>query len=213
MLVFLLQGWLVPNYDARRMSISELALSPMGWIHIANIILYGVLILVFASGLAAEFPTGKASKAGPILLSIIGIAAIGSGIFVTEPTSMPPTEWAWHGWVHVGFALVAFLLFPVVAVVFYRRFRKEAAWRSLAGWSLLVAVVTGLLSITMMFGPGVPGMQAFMLEWSGGVQRLNTIVFNTWLIALAAKLYERSQLADASDARYEEPMDAISNQR
>jgi hypothetical membrane protein len=213
MIVFLLQGWFASNYDPRRMSISELALTSSGWIHIANMILLGATELVFARGLAAEFPTGKASKAGPILLSIIGICAIGSGIFVTEPTAIPTTEWAWHGWVHIGFAMVAFVLFPILAVVYYRRFREEAEWRSLAGWSLLVALVTTLLLVLLFFGPGIPGVQGFMMEWSGVLQRLDTIIFNGWLVAVALKLYERSQLADASDAHYEEPLRGVPNQR
>jgi hypothetical protein len=65
MLVFLVQGWLQPGYDPRRMTISELALDPGGWIHIANMIFFGLTTLLLARGLAAEFPTGKASKAGP----------------------------------------------------------------------------------------------------------------------------------------------------
>jgi hypothetical protein len=213
MVMFLLQGWLRADYDPRRMSISELALGPYGWVQILNFIVLGASLLVFARGLAAEFPTGKASKAGPILLAITGICAIGSAIFVTEPTAMPPTEWAWHGWVHIVFALVAFVIWPILAIVFYRRFRQEPEWRPYAGWSLLVAVVTTILLLTMIFGPGVPGGQNFISEWSGVLQRLNTIVFNSWLLALALKLYDRSQLVDTSDAHYEETMRGASNPR
>jgi hypothetical protein len=172
-----------------------------------------VLILVFARGLAAEFPTGKASKAGPILLSIIGIGAIGSGIFITEPVSMPPNEWAWHGWVHVAFATIAFLLFPVLPIVYYRRFREEPAWRAFAGWSLLVAVVNAILFVITFIGAGVPNTQGFVTEWAGALQRLNTSVLNTWLVALAVNLYERSQVAEARDARHEEPAGGVSNPR
>jgi hypothetical membrane protein len=213
MVMFMLLGWIAPNYDPRRTAISELALTPIGWLHIVNFVLYGVLILVFARGLAAEFPTGKASKAGPLLLSIIGIGAIGSGLFVTEPASMPPSEWAWHGWVHVGFATIAFLLFPVLPLVYYRRFRQEPAWRSFAGWSLLVAVVNAVLFVITFIGAGVPGTQGFVKEWAGVLQRLNTSVLNTWLVALAVQLYARSQHAPALDRRYEEPVDGVRNPR
>jgi hypothetical protein len=205
----MLLGWLAPDYDPQRMTISELALTSVGWLHILNFILYGVLILLFARGLAAEFPTGKASKAGPILLAIIGIGAIGSGIFVTEPTSMPPNEWAWHGWVHVAFATVAFLLFPVVPLIFYRRFREEPAWRGFAGWSLLVAIVTAAMFVILYIGAGVPAIRGSIAEWAGALQRINTSVLNTWFMAMAIILYERSQHAPTRDERSAEPVDGV----
>jgi hypothetical protein len=70
--VFTVEGWLRPGYDWRSMYVSELALGPRGWVQIANFALYGVLQLVFASGMAAEFPNGTASRAGPLVLRLIG---------------------------------------------------------------------------------------------------------------------------------------------
>jgi hypothetical protein len=43
---------------------SELALGPRGIIVDVTFIVYGVLLLLFARGIAAEFPHGKASRWG-----------------------------------------------------------------------------------------------------------------------------------------------------
>jgi len=46
------------------MYVSELSLGPRGWIQIVNFVVFGLLFLFFARGVAAEFRQGKASKAG-----------------------------------------------------------------------------------------------------------------------------------------------------
>src|SRR5690242_18835283 len=80
--VFTVEGWLRPGYDWRSTFISELSIGPRGWIQIANFIVLGILFFVFTRGVAAEFREGKASKAGPILLAIIGFSFLVSGPFV-----------------------------------------------------------------------------------------------------------------------------------
>src|SRR5690348_1640485 len=83
-IVFSLEGWLRPGYDARSTFISELSIGPRGWIQIVNFIILGTLFLVFTRGVADEFREGKASKAGPILLAIIGFSFLVSGPLVTD---------------------------------------------------------------------------------------------------------------------------------
>jgi hypothetical protein len=78
--IFTIEGWLRSGYDARSMFVSELALGPRGWIQIVNFLVFGLLFLLFARGVAAEFQEGKASWAGPILLAIKGWC-IGAGAF------------------------------------------------------------------------------------------------------------------------------------
>ena len=62
--VFTLEGSLRPEYDWRSMFVSELSLGPRGFVQILNFFFFGVSQLLFARGMAAEFPLGKASRAG-----------------------------------------------------------------------------------------------------------------------------------------------------
>src|SRR5688572_20204514 len=94
---FTLEGWLRPGYQPARMFVSELALGPRGWIQAVNFVVFGVLFLVFAWGVAAAFPDGKASRAGPILLMIIGASFLASGFFVMDPVATPPDQTSLHG--------------------------------------------------------------------------------------------------------------------
>jgi hypothetical membrane protein len=85
--VFTIEGWLRPGYDAVATFVSELSLGTRGWIQSGNFLVLGVLFLVFTQGVRAEFRDGKASRAGPILLGIIGMSLFASGIFVTDPAT------------------------------------------------------------------------------------------------------------------------------
>src|SRR6266498_1048155 len=83
--IFTIEGWLRPSYNPFEMYVSELSLGPRGWVQMANFIVLGILLFMFSRGVAAEFPKGKASKAGPILLAIIAISFFLSGPLVTDP--------------------------------------------------------------------------------------------------------------------------------
>jgi hypothetical protein len=70
--VFTVEGWLRSGYDSRHMFVSELALGPRGFVQTLNFFLLGVTQLLFGRGLAAEFPDGPASRAGPLFLRVGG---------------------------------------------------------------------------------------------------------------------------------------------
>jgi Protein of unknown function (DUF998) len=92
LLTFTLEGWLRPGYHARAMFVSELALGPRGWIQSINFIVFGVLFLVFTRGVSGRFHSGRASRAGPVLLTIIGVSFLVSGFFTMDPVATPPIE-------------------------------------------------------------------------------------------------------------------------
>ena len=108
--IFTVEGWLRPGYDARGMFVSELALGPRGWIQQVNFVVFGVLFLVFAQGVAAEFREGRAARAGPVLLFIIGISFLASGFFAMDPASTPRDQLSWHGRLHNFFGALVFSL-------------------------------------------------------------------------------------------------------
>jgi hypothetical protein len=193
--IFTLEGWLRPGYQPLGMFVSELALGPRGWIQAVNFVAFGVLFLVFARGVAAEFQDGKASRMGPILLWIIGISFFASGIFVMDPVTTRPDQMSWHGKLHMNlFGALVFSLSPVSCFVFLRRFREDPKWRPLQWWTLAAGTITAAVVIVMAVGPTQPpsAPNAFN-EWRGLIQRTFIVTYLAWIFIFALTLCRRSK--------------------
>jgi hypothetical protein len=195
--VFSLEGMLRPGYDPLSTFISALALGSRGWIQILNFVVSGMLLLVFARGVRAEFPTGKASRAGPILLAISGICFIASGPLVMDPMYTPADQMTWHGIAHGIFGAIAFALAPITCLVFLRRFRIEPEWQPLRWWTLAAALIL-ILSIVLLeiASPAPPATNA-LVPWAGLVQRTLVVTYLLWVFTFAFRLYRLSTVTDA----------------
>lgn len=192
---FTLEGYLRPGYDPRGMYVSELSLGPRGWIQIVSFVVFGLLLLVFARGVAAEFRDGTASRAGPGLLTIIAISHLLSGPFVVDPSTHPRDETSWHGILHSIFGAVVFSLMPVCCFVFLRRFREDPAWRSLQWWTLAATILIAAAVILLAVATKSPtGSNAFG-PWLGLIQRLAIIPFLIWVFVFALALDRRRRRA------------------
>lgn len=185
---FTLQAWMYPGYSWTGMFVSELSLGPYGWVQILNFLLTGALILVFGRGLGAHFSAGAASLAGPLLVQGMGVCLMASGPFTTDPSALPgqPTV---HGLVHGIFGALFFTAAPVSCFVFYRRFRRDLAWRPLAGWTLAAGVLLGLGTVVLKISQQ-PGTGLF--EWKGLVQRVLLVTIMAWIFAVAFRLHTHS---------------------
>lgn len=171
------------------MFVSELALGPRGWIQAVNFVLFGVLFLVFTRGVAGELQYGRASRAGPILLAIIGISLLVSGLFVMDPVTTPPDQTSWHGKLHTLFGALAFSLMPVSCFVFLRRFTADPKWRSLQWWTLAAGTIIAASVVVMSVGPTQPpaAPNAFN-EWIGVIQRTALVTYLAWQFTFALGL-------------------------
>jgi hypothetical membrane protein len=190
--VFVVEGWLRPGYDSRGMYLSELALGPRGVIMIVDLVVYGVLLLLFARGMAAEFPHGKASRWGPRLLNIAGLGWIGAGLFVMDPQALsePLAQFSWHCWLHALFGWLLMVGLPGSCFVFLRRFREDPDWQPLGDWTLRTGVATVALMVvlraivwTIRLAPG-----SAVGAWGGLIQRLSIIIWLGWQFAVALRL-------------------------
>lgn len=194
--VFTIEGYLRPGYDPRSMFVSELSFGPRGWIQITNFIATGLLVLLFARAIAAEFTRGRASKAGPAILTIIAFSLLVSGPLVMDPASTPRDLMTLRSRLHWGFGALVFSLSPVSCFVFWSRFRRDPTWRSLAWWTLTVGVITSAAVILMSIGPTrPPALPNAWNEWSGLIQRAILIPYFVWLFTFATSLYRRSPTA------------------
>lgn len=186
--VFTIEGWLRTGYEPLRMFVSALSLGPRGWIQIANFILLGLLLLVFTWGIASEFPTGKASRGGPILLTIIAVLFIIAGILVMDPSGTPSNQVTVHGTIHGLAGGIIFILMPICCFVFLRRFRTEADWRSMRWWTLVLGIIIAAAVILLTISSKVSGTQSLFTDWLGLIQRFIIIPFMLWVFLVALRL-------------------------
>jgi hypothetical protein len=132
--VFTIEGLLCRGYDPASMYISALSLGPRGWIQITNFIVVGLLIILFAKGVAAEF--GVTAHIGVTLLMLIGISLVASGLFVMDPATVPFFQMSAHSDLHYLFGALVFSLAPASCFVFFTRFSRVSAWRAFGWWTL-----------------------------------------------------------------------------
>ena len=184
-LVFTLNGWLRPGYDPVRMYVSELSIGPGGWIQIVNFLMLGLCLGVFAVGVPKAFPTGKASRAGPILLGIVAVCYFISGPLVTDPAAMFDNQQSVHGLLHGIFGALVFSLSPACCFVFWRRFRADPEWKQMSPWTLLAGIVMVIIVVLMKAGQLTTSL---LNAWAGVIQRGALITFYAWVFVFAFKL-------------------------
>jgi hypothetical protein len=191
--VFTIVGWLLPGYNPFSMYVSALSLGPSGWIQMGNFVISGSLLLVFAWGIAQEFPTGKASRTGALLLGIIAACLFLSGPFVMDPMGTPRGNESLHGLVHGLLGGMAFTFMAVICFVFLRRFREDPEWRWFRGPTLAAGVVIAASVILLTLVTKLPLAPEMFDPWLGLIQRAIIIPFMLWLFVFALGLYQKNR--------------------
>jgi hypothetical protein len=190
---FTIEGWLRAGYDSRGTYISVLSLGPRGWIQMANFIGFGLLFVLFARGVAAAFSDGTASRAGPVLLTIIGISFVASGFFATDPITTPRDQMSGHGVAHSLFGALVFSLSPASCFVFLRRFHEDPKWRPLQWWTLAAGTIMTASVILLKAGPTQPpALPNTFNAWNGAIQRTALIPYLVWIFPFAFMLGRNS---------------------
>jgi hypothetical protein len=139
-----------------------------------------------------EFPTGKASKAGSIILAIIAFSYLVSGPFVMDPASTAPAQMSLHGKLHQFFGSIVFTLMPVSCFVFFRRFRADPRWQSFQWWTLAAGIYLVAALVFFSAGPTRPPAAPNQFNpFIGLIQRSEIIPFQIWLFAFALNVYRR----------------------
>jgi hypothetical protein len=185
------------------MFLSELSLGPRGFVQILNFFVFGVSQLLFARGIAAEFPAGKASRAGPILLAAVGMGMIFGGVFVMDPIGTPMANWSWHGWFHgVPFGPAISYGWPLSCFILWSRFREDPRWQLLGTLTLTVGVLTVLLAIALRFRLQFylthPELGYQATAGLGVAQRAHHISLLSWQFVMAMWLYRLTRVPKAS---------------
>jgi hypothetical protein len=192
-LVFTLEGSLRPGYSPLSTYVSALSLGPRGWIQIANFLLFGALLFGFTRGLAAEFPTGKASRWGLILMTVIAGLYFISGPFVMDPMNTPVDQATWHGIIHGLAGGIAFILMPISCFIYLRRFRADPNWNFLSGWTLALGTLVAVVVVAFSIISKSTELSLQFKDHLGLIQRGLIIPYMFWLFLFAFGLLRRSQ--------------------
>ena len=142
-------GW-QPVADPAGAWPSGLALGHYGAAQIANFVISGLLLCLFALGLHLEMATRPASTSpGTALLFLAGVAMTLMG-FRTDPIERVGPS-SLHGLIHDS-AFVVFVLAILAALFFlWWGLRWDARWRGHARYTL----ATGILAMLLLLLPGV----------------------------------------------------------
>lgn len=92
------------GFDLKQHRFSWLTTGDLGWIHQSNMVLVGVLTVLFAVGVRQVMRTGRGAVWGPRLLGLFGVAYIIGGLLTADPVAgFPPgttpemVHTTWHG--------------------------------------------------------------------------------------------------------------------
>jgi Protein of unknown function (DUF998) len=140
-------GW-KPLEDPAGAWPSGLALGPYGWAQILSFVVSGLMMILLAVGLHLGVD-GRNSWIGPALLLVAGAAMALMG-FETDPILREGPR-TLHGWIHdLAFALFVLALLSSFSLL-WRRFSKDAPWRSHSRYTL----ATGVIATLSIFLPSV----------------------------------------------------------
>ena len=185
---FTIAGAVQPGYDPLAMFVSELVNGPGGWVQRVSFVVTGVLVVVFATRVRAGLGPGRGPTALVVTLGALGLGLLGSGFFDTDPstTAAPVTT---RGLVHGLLGAVVFLAIPLSCLLLASHLRRSRRARALQRWSFLAGLALVVVTVAFKLSelPGSP-----LLPVKGLVQRVDLIVWFSWLFTLAASMIRRA---------------------
>ncbi len=182
--IFLLEGWMRPDYQPLRQAVSALSIGPRGWIQRANFFITAALALGYMLGL--WLTQHGLALADPILVGIFGVGLLGAGRYVTDRTGIhtlqaSPKQRSRSGVLHDLFSLPVFAALLIDCMVRTYLFSVSSEY-----WWALYSFVSGLLLLVFFFlaGAGFAGRHRF----GGLMQRISIISGWVWLSVVAAHI-------------------------
>ena len=152
MIVGLTEALTRPGFDPTRHAWSLLSNGDSGWIHMALMVVTGLLTIAGAAGMRRALPRGGAAGRGrtwgPLLVGLYGTGVFAAGLLVADPAlgfppgtpDGPPTQFTLHGILHFVAAGIGFLSLIAGCFVFARRFAAVGR----RGWAAY-SVATGIV--------------------------------------------------------------------
>jgi len=189
------------GFDPSRHTWNVLTAGDLGWIQRSNLMVMGVLTVLFAVGLRRVLGEGWGGRWGSRLLVLYGVGQhITGAVFKADPQpGFPPgttPETTWHGTVHYvarsgGYAILLAATLVIAGWFATEQRRRGVAWLALAVVPPLVAAASHTLladSVLPLMGGAATGISAPTAVFVV-LTLAPTLV---WLTTLAVYLYRRS---------------------
>jgi uncharacterized protein DUF998 len=183
------------GFDPTRHRYNLLTTGDLGWIHRANYVVAGILMVLFAVGVRRMLRHGRSALWVPWLLGLYGVAYISSGLFTADPViGFPPgtvsESTTWHAMVQMASRSISSAALIAASLVMARWFNAQGL-RSWA-WFSLAAVPLPLGAYALLVATGVDKSTTYLAFLVPG------ILMWVWVTALAVHLYRRAERDDAA---------------
>jgi len=179
-IVIAVVGYLHPNYSHMSQSMSELGSIGASYAVIINTLgfpLLGLFMIAFSIGIDRGIERNRASKVGPALVTLSGLALIMTGIFRCDPGCIDVT---WVGTTHSVFATIAAVSFSIAPIFVAVRQWSDSRWRRYTLFSWLVAIIT--LSLSMFYSLDI------FESYVGLLQRISMGLPLLWMEIISIRL-------------------------
>ena len=177
------------GFDLARHQWSLLSNGDLGWVHVANLVVTGLLTVAFAVGLGRVLRPGRGGTWVPRLIGVYGLSLVGAGVFRADPAmGFPPgtpegaAEVTWHGILHFVCGGVGFVCLVVACLLVAGRFAADGR----QGWARF-SRATGVLFLAGFVAVAAGAGAA----WSNVAFTAAVVFAWTWVSALAAHLTNR----------------------
>lgn len=175
--VMMVLGLVTPGYNWVARYASELSIGHLGWIMIANFIVFGAAELALAAALARTITGRPSGRAATAAVGVLAAAFVVLGVFVTDPAKLVTGAHTVHGTIHEMMAVVVFFIAtPTAGLAMARRYRHR---RGFARYCVLTAIATPVLLVITFLSGGLLGL----------TERITIAVIMAWLTTAAARLY------------------------
>lgn len=182
-LVFTLAGFLRPGYSPIHHVISDLGVGPDGWILNTDLVVSGLLSIIFAFGFYQQMRSVISRRwllASTFLFVLSGLGVANEGIFHQPDLGDPMAHL--HKVLHgIGLAVLFYSLIIGLLITGWH-LCKIPAWRRYGWYLLLTALATfGLLVL--------PTQIAGSAHVGGLIERAQVIVGFTWSVVIGWRLF------------------------
>jgi hypothetical membrane protein len=194
--MFLIQGQLRDAYTPLKFPISSLSIGHWGWIQVANFLISGSLIFLFAIGFRRATPLLKNSLWTSRLISAVGFGLFGAGLFSSDPVYGYPmaepiriAQFTITGHLHDFFSIFVFVCLPIVCFKMRYRFKEfnNKKWATYTLISVIAMLITFILA-----GVGFKQVSG-LVELAGVFQRLSILFGFVWLTTLSRLIIKTSR--------------------
>jgi hypothetical protein len=180
--------WLQPGLNPLTEAVSYYVHGVGGWLLTIGLLSLGLGSLALTIALCGEIG-GRGSRAGLWCLAVWSVGAILGGAFAADPAGNWDKPPSMSGSIHGGAAMIAFITFPIAAMLLSRALRANMRWTAFSGVLLLIAKVSAVSLVVFMCSlapvfvrPGPPILL-------GVTERIALAVYAIWLGVAAVGVF------------------------